>query len=231
MKTKNILYIAGLLLGQSVFSQTLENDTLAMKFGNAVSGEVLNQSVRTNVANTLFGRLKGLYTMQGTSETNVLDDQANFNIRGISTFGNAKPLIIIDGVQRDLENLSLIEIEKVEVLKDAVASAIYGVQGANGAVVITTKRGKSGFHASANYSMSFDTPFRLPEFADAPTYAKAMNEALTLDGLTPRYTEQQIGYFANGTYGELYPNVDWQDMAYRNYGVTPAKTKYFDVTL
>ena len=52
MKTKNILYIAGLLLGQSVFSQTLENDTLAMKFGNAVSGEVLNQSVRTNVANT-----------------------------------------------------------------------------------------------------------------------------------------------------------------------------------
>ena len=58
MKTKNILYIAGLLLGQSVFSQTLENDTLAMKFGNAVSGEVLNQSVRTNVANTLFGRLK-----------------------------------------------------------------------------------------------------------------------------------------------------------------------------
>lgn len=220
MKTKNILYIAGLLLGQSVFAQTLENDTLAMKFGNAVSGEVLNQSVRTNMANTLFGRLKGLYTMQSSSETNVLDDQANFNIRGISTFGNAKPLIIIDGVQRDLENLSLIEIEKVEVLKDAVASAIYGVQGANGAVVITTKRGKSGFHASANYSMSFDTPFRLPEFADAPTYAKAMNEALALDGLAPRYTEKEIGYFANGTYAELYPNVDWQDMAYRNYGVT-----------
>lgn len=95
-----------------MFAQTLENDTLAMKFGNAVSGEVLNQSVRTNMANTLFGRLKGLYTMQSTSETNVLDDQANFNIRGISTFGNAKPLIIIDGVQRDLENLSLIEIEK-----------------------------------------------------------------------------------------------------------------------
>lgn len=129
-------------------------------------------------------------------------------------------MIIIDGVQRDLENLSLIEIEKVEVLKDAVASAIYGVQGANGAVVITTKRGKSGFHASANYSMSFDTPFRLPEFADAPTYAKAMNEALALDGLAPRYTEKEIGYFANGTYAELYPNVDWQDMAYRNYGVT-----------
>lgn len=220
MKTRNILYIAGLLFGQSVLAQTMENDSLAMKFGNAVSGDVLNQSVRTNVANTLFGRLKGLYTMQNTSETNVLDDQASFNIRGISTFGNAAPLIIVDGVQRDLENLSLIEIEKVEVLKDAVASAMYGVQGANGAVVITTKRGKSGFHASANYSMSFDTPFRLPEFADAATYAKAMNEALTLDGLSPRYSDKEIEYFSNGMYKEVYPNVDWQDMAYRNYGVT-----------
>lgn len=220
MKTRNILYIAGLLFGQSVLAQTMENDSLAIKFGNAVSGDVLNQSVRTNVANTLFGRLKGLYTMQNTADTNVLDDQANFNIRGISTFGNAVPLIIVDGVQRDLENLSLIEIEKVEVLKDAVASAMYGVQGANGAVVITTKRGKSGFHASANYSMSFDTPFRLPEFADAATYAKAMNEALTLDGLSPRYSDKEIEYFSNGMYKEVYPNVDWQDMAYRNYGVT-----------
>lgn len=220
MKTRDILYIAGLLLGQSVFAQTLENDSLAMKFGNAVSGDVLNQSVRTNVANTLFGRLKGLYTMQGSSETNVLDDQASFNIRGISTFGNAKPLIIVDGVQRDLENLSLIEIEKVEVLKDAVASAMYGVQGANGAILITTKRGKSGFHASANYSMSFDTPFRLPEFADAATYASAMNEALTLDGLSPRYSVEEIEYFKNGAYREIYPDVDWQDVAYRNYGVT-----------
>lgn len=228
MKTRNILYIAGLLFGQSVLAQTMENDSLAMKFGNAVSGDVLNQSVRTNVANTLFGRLKGVYTMQNTSDTNVLDDQASFNIRGISTFGNATPLIIVDGVQRDLENLSLIEIEKVEVLKDAVASAMYGVQGANGAIVITTKRGKSGFHASANYSMSFDTPFRLPKFADAATYAKAMNEALTLDGLSPRYSEKEIEYFSNGMYKEVYPNVDWQDMAYRNYGVTHRANVEFD---
>lgn len=220
MKTRNILYIVGLLFAQSAVAQTLENDTLAIKFGNAVSGDVLNQSVRTNVANTLFGRLKGLYTMQNTSETNVLDDQANFNIRGISTFGNAKPLIIVDGVQRDLENISLIEIEKVEVLKDAVASAMYGVQGANGAIVITTKRGNEGFHAAANYSMSFDTPFRLPEFADAATYATAMNEALVLDGLSPRYSDKQIGYFRDGTNRELYPDVDWQEMAYRDYGVT-----------
>ena len=220
MKTRNIIYLAGLLFVQSGFSQTAETDSLAFKFGNAVSGDVLNQSVRTNVANTLFGRLKGLYTMQQSSDPNVLDDQAKFNIRGISTFGNAAPLVLVDGVQRDLENLSLNEIEKVEVLKDAVASAMYGVQGANGAILITTKRGKNGFRASANYSMSFDTPFRLPEFADAATYAAAMNEALKMDGLSPRYSDTEIGYFRDGTNRELYPNVNWQEMAYRNYGVT-----------
>ena len=220
MKAKNIVFIAGLLFAQNGFGQMAEVDSLAYKFGDAVNGETLRKSVRTNVANTLFGRLKGLYSMQRTSDPNVLDDQASFNIRGISTFGNAAPLVIVDGVQRDLENLSLTDIEHVEVLKDAVASAMYGVQGANGAVIITTKRGRSGFRASANYSMSFDTPFRLPEFADAATYATAMNEALTLDGSSPRYNPKEIEYFRNGTNRELYPDVDWQDMAYRNYGVT-----------
>ena len=73
---------------------------------------------------------------------------------GISTFGTATPLILVDGVQRSIENLTLAEIERVEVLKDAVSSAMYGVQGANGAVLITTKRGKEGFRAAANYRVS-----------------------------------------------------------------------------
>lgn len=220
MKTRNILCLLSLLLAYNVFAQTSEVDSLAFKFGNAVNGETLRKSVNSNVANTLYGRLTGLYAMQQSSETNVLDANAKFNIRGLCTLGNSSPLVIVDGVQRDLENLSLVEIEKVEILKDAVASAIYGVQGADGAIVITTKRGKSGFRASANYSMSFDTPFRLPEFADAATYASAMNEALTLDGLPERYSPVEIEYFRNGTNRELYPDVNWQDVAYRNFGVT-----------
>ena len=220
MKTRNIICVAGLLFVQAGMAQPIEKDTLALKFGNVVSGETINRSVRTNPANALFGQLTGLYMMQTAAETNVLDDQATFRIRGISTFGTATPLILVDGVQRSIENLTLAEIERVEVLKDAVSSAMYGVQGANGAVLITTKRGKEGFRAAANYRVSFDTPFRLPEFADAATYASAMNEALTLDGLSPRYSDTEIGYFRNGMNRELYPNVDWQDMAYRNYGMT-----------
>lgn len=220
MKTRNIICVAGLLFAQSAISQSIEKDTLALKFGNAVGGVTINRSVRTNPANALFGQLKGLYVMQDASEPNVLDDETTFRIRGISTFGNAAPLVLVDGVQRSIENLTLIEIERVEVLKDAVASAMYGVQGANGAVLITTKRGTEGFRASANYRMSFDTPFRLPEFADAATYAGAMNEALSLDGLLPRYSDTEIGYFRNGANRELYPDINWLDMAYRNYGIT-----------
>lgn len=220
MKTRNIIGIAGLLFAQASLAQSVENDTLAFKFGNAVSGVTINQAVRTNPTNALFGQLKGLYVMQSSSDANVLDDQATFKIRGISTFGNATPLVLIDGVQRSIENLTLTEIERVEVLKDAVAAAMFGVQGANGAILITTKRGVEGFKASANYKVSFDTPFRLPKFADAVTYANAMNEALRMDGLPQRYSDVEIGYFRDGTNRELYPNVNWQDMAYRNYGIT-----------
>lgn len=203
-----------------VMAQIHENDSLAFVFGDAVSGEQLKKSVRSNPSNSLFGQLRGLYTMQSTDEYNGIDITANFNIRGLSTFGSSTPLVIIDGVQRDIENLNLTEIDRIEVLKDAVASALYGVQGANGAIVITTKRGKDGFSASADYSCSFDTPFRMPEFADAVTYANALNEALTLDGIDPRYSEKEIGWFADGTNRELYPDVNWQDMAYRKYGMS-----------
>lgn len=220
-KTINIACISAFLLTQTgVMAQIHESDSLAFVFGDAVSGEQLKKSVHSNPSNSLFGQLRGLYTMQSTDEYNGIDITANFNIRGLSTFGSSTPLVIIDGVQRDIENLSLTEIDRIEVLKDAVASALYGVQGANGAIVITTKRGKDGFRASADYSYSFDTPFRMPEFADAVTYANALNEALTLDGLSPRYSEKEIGWFADGTNRELYPNVNWQDMAYRKYGMS-----------
>ena len=220
MKTRNIICLTALMFVQSGFAQTSSADSLAYKFGDAVSGEVLNKTVRSNVGNSLFGRIKGLYAMQESSMPNVFDTQAKFNIRGISTFGNAAPLVLIDGVQRDLEALELIEVESVEVVKDAVALALYGVQGANGAILVKTKRGKMGFRASANYSVSFDTPFRLPKFADASTYATMMNEALINDGLDRRYSDTEIGYMKDGTNRELYPDVDWQGTAYRDYGMT-----------
>ena len=140
--------------------------------------------------------------MQGTNGTNIFDDAPKFNIRGLSTLGNSNPLIIIDGIERDINNLSLHEIGSVSVLTNAVASAMYGVRGANGVIQITTKRGKTGTNASVNYSYGLTTPYRMPKFADAATYASAVNEALANDGiLTPRYTAQEIDYFKSGEHG------------------------------
>lgn len=221
MKTKNIICAIGLLWVQTSLAQHIEKDSLALHFGTAVKGETLEQSNETNAANTLFGRLSGLYVMQAGGGTNVLDHQATFNIRGISTFGSAEPLVLIDGVERNIENLAISEIESVKVLKNAVSAAIYGVRGANGVVLITTKRGTLGFRATANYKASFNTPFRLPKFVDAGTYAEAVNEAMSLDGMAKgRYNDVELAYFRNGTNRELYPNVDWQDVAYRDFGVT-----------
>lgn len=214
---KILLLGVTLLTGFSAWAA--ERDSLAFRFGNAVSGDVLERSSEVNIANSLFGQLSGLYVMQSTDGTNVLDYQASMNIRGISTFGNATPLILVDGIERDMANLTVAEIERVEVLKDAVASAIYGIRGANGVVLITTKRGSQGFKASVNYKASFDKPFRLPEFVDSYTYAGLLNEALELDGLSPRYSPRELEYFRDGTNPELYPNVDWQNMAYRDYAM------------
>lgn len=226
--TRNIICLATLLLAQHTSAQIFRQDSMATRFGAAVSGEVLNKAVRTNVANTLFGQIKGLYVMQAAAEPNVLDDQATFNIRGISTSGNAAPMVLIDGIERNIEQLTTAEIDRVEVLDNAVASALYGVRGANGAVLIVTKRGHSGFCSSIDYQCSFDTPFRLPEFENAANYASLMNEALSLDGLPARYSDREIAFYADGSNPELFPNVDWQDMAYRKYGMTHQANAQFE---
>ncbi len=220
---------AMLFVHAGLVAQPLQRDSLAFAFGEAVRGETLRKSSHPNPSNSVFGYLKGLYTMQSTDEYNGIDVSASFNLRGIATFGTATPLVLIDGVQRDLDNLSMVEIDRIEVLKDAVASALYGVQGANGAILITTRRGKAGFRVSADYSCTFDTPYRMPEFADAATYALALNEALALDGITtPRYSDREIGWFRDGYNRELYPDVDWQRMAYRNYGMSHNANVTFD---
>ena len=217
----NIICALCILLFQNSYAQSVKIDTISLHIGDVVNGKTLNQSIETNPANALFGQISGLYVMQSNDGTNVLDNQASFNIRGISTFGNSAPLVLVDGVERDIATLSISEIANVRVLKDAVSSALYGVSGANGVILITTKRGHKGFNATANYKFSINTPFRLPKMADAATYGNMVNEAMVLDGLTPfKYSTKELGYLKDGTNRELYPNVDWIDQAYRAYGET-----------
>ena len=183
---------------------------------STVSCDDIERSVN-NPANALYGKLAGLYVMQ--NETAAWNNDPTFFIRGLATLNNTTPLILVDGFERPLRSLSLEEIESVSVLKDAASLAIYGMRGANCIILVTTKRGLSqGMHAKVSYQFGVDTPFRLPEMADANQYAAAMNEALYYDGLRRRYSEADLNDIRTGANPEMFPNVNWWDEAVRSAG-------------
>ncbi len=208
------------MVSTAVVAQESGNNIANSQFGSSVQSDVIGKSSETNVNNALYGQLAGLYVMQNTNTTNVLDTEATFYVRGNSTLNSTTPLILIDGIERDQSNIAISEVAKVEVLKDAVASAIYGVKGANGVILITTKRGSDGFRANVSYSTSFDTAFRTPEFVDAATYVTLMNQALEYEGSDPYFSDNEVAAYVNGTNREVYPDIDWQDAAYRTFGRT-----------
>ena len=124
-------------------------------------------------------------------------------IRGKNSVNAAEPLVIVDGVPGSMNTIDPADIESLTVLKDASSAAIYGVQAANGVILITTKKGKKGERASVSYSGSvgWSTPTMRPKFLGSADYAMLYNEALLNDNpnATPRYTENDIELFRNGT--------------------------------
>lgn len=144
---------------------------------SSVKGAELQQSPNVNISNSLVGRIPGIIAVNNSGEPGY--DGSRIFIRGRSTLGNSNPLVVIDGFPRDgFERMNPNDIESVSILKDA-AAAIYGSRAANGVILVTTKRGKGGKPTlSYGFNQSFVTPTRLPEMADAPTYAKVVNEIL-----------------------------------------------------
>lgn len=138
----------------------------------------LKQSPTANINNALAGRLPGLIANQYSGgEPGV--DRSELFIRGKSTYGNQSAIVIVDGVERDMSYLAPEEIETFTILKDASATAAYGIRGANGVIVITTKRGKAAEKASVNFkaSMGFNKPIKFPEYLGSSDYAMLYNEA------------------------------------------------------
>ena len=172
------------------------------------------------LSNNLAGKLSGVIGIQRSGEPGY--DDSNFWIRGISTFsGSNKPLILVDGVERDLDNVDVAEIESFSVLKDASASAMYGVRGANGVIVITTKRGKIGApQVRFHMEHSINEPTQLPEFLNAPDYMTLLNELARQDGTAQPFTQQQIDRTRSGYDPDLYPNVNWVDAITKDYAYT-----------
>jgi TonB-linked SusC/RagA family outer membrane protein len=189
---------------------------------SAVRGSEVLKSPAMNVSNSLAGRLPGLVTVTPSSEPGY--DGTILRIRGLNTLNNNGPLIVVDGIPgRSLERLDPSTIENISVLKDASA-AIYGAQAANGVILITTKRGKAGKPIiTMSYNHGYGRPTRIPQMADAPTYATMLNEINAYAGKAPVYSQAQIETFRNGTDPWNYPNTDWFNEVLRpwsmqNYG-------------
>ncbi len=185
---------------------------------STVSTEQLTQSPQANISNALTGRMTGLIAVQRSGEPG--EDESTIRIRGIGTFtGSQDPLIMVDGIEaQSYNNIDPNEIESISILKDASATAVYGVRGANGVLLITTKRGKEGkpkISLTSNFAISKFANF--PENMGSYDYTRLYNEALKYDsyitgGYTPRYSDDEIAKYKSGDYPILYPSTNWKEL-------------------
>ena len=168
-----------------------------------------------SVANLLGGKVAGVFTMQSSGEPG--QNISEFWVRGIGTFGaSSGALVLIDGLEGDINKIDPADIESFSVLKDASATAVYGVRGANGVVLINTKRGEEGklkITARANWSLS--RLRRVPEYLRAYDYALLVNEAEVVRGNSPLYKDVDLTIIKNHLDPDLYPDVNWQDEVLR----------------
>lgn len=178
----------------------------------SVSNKDIVKSANSDFQTSLYGRLPGLTVAQTTGQPGK--EMVNMYLRGISTFGDSSPLVLIDGVPREgLGNLDNNEVENVTVLKDAASTAVFGVRGANGVILVTTRRGEEGktqLNASATYSMQsvIYRGYRLHSWE----YADLMNLRNANSGMSPAFTDWQIEQYKDGSNPVFFPDRDvWSD--------------------
>ncbi len=171
----------------------------------------------TSVSAGLQGLLPGVTVTQRSGQPG--SDNGTIRVRGTGTFNVADPMVIVDGVESTMNDIDANDIESISVLKDAASSAIYGSKAANGVILITTKRGKTG-KAVVNYSGNFgwQSATELPEYCSSAEYARLTNQARINAGLPILYTDEQIRKYEDGSDPDNYPNTDWQDLFYTESG-------------
>lgn len=183
-----------------------------------ITAEELGRTSAISLADALYGKLLGLTAIQNTGFKGEEGRGASFNIRGIQTTGETDILILVDGVERPIDRITVEEVESVTVLRDAAAVAMYGHEGINGVLLVKTKRGQadSGFHfkAGASHKIQFDP--KMAEMVGAYDYARALNIARINDGNTPAYTDAELQKFLDGSDPFVYPDVNWKDEVFKN---------------
>lgn len=175
------------------------------------------QSPVANVTNSLAGRLTGVTTVQASGQPGA--NGSVINIRGAATYGNSSAIVIVDGIERpDFGQLDPNEIESISVLKDASSTAIFGIRGANGVILVTTRSGKVGKPVvSYSGNASIQTYTGIPKALSAYDNALLINEANRNDNLTETWTAEELQKFKDGSDPLGYPNVNWFDYVTKKY--------------
>lgn len=180
----------------------------------------LQTGTTRSLSNNLIGNIGGIIGAQRSGEPGY--DGSEYWIRGISTFvsGAARnPLVLIDGIERSLDNIDVSEIESFSVLKDASATAVYGVRGANGVILITTKRGKAGKTlVRVNVEQGITQAVKIPEFLGSADYMQLLNDISTQNGGKTLYDPQRIENTRMRVDDDLYPDVNWLEAVSKDYG-------------
>lgn len=185
-----------------------------------VNPDHLKANPTSSLTNALAGNVPGVMAMMQSGQPGK--NISEFWIRGISTFGGGQgALVLVDNIERDINDINIEDIESFSVLKDAAVTAIYGSRGANGVILITTKRGKEGkINIDFKDETIYNTRTITPEFEDGPTYASLLNEARITRNNEPIYREEELEILRLGLDPDLYPNVDWRSLLLKDGAMT-----------
>ncbi len=206
-----------------------KKESVVGAIGVAKSDEIRTQGNVVNLKEALTGAIPGLSVLTTSGLAGGGDSritrETEMLIRGRTTWNDASPLILVDGVERDMDDIDVNDVESVSVLKDASATAVFGVKGGNGVVLITTKRGLEGkaqFTLEGEYSMEswakIVEPADLLSAIDGFNYAVERTRRIDQSGrLGNYYSDEVIGYFRDNTYPYAYPNNDWLDIAFKDF--------------
>ncbi|SDE23757.1 SusC/RagA family TonB-linked outer membrane protein [Pedobacter soli] len=180
-----------------------------------VNVDQLKSNPSTSMADALAGVVPGIQAMQTSGRPGSISE---FWVRSISTFGASNAaLVLIDGFERDMNEINVEDVESFSVLKDASATAMYGSRGANGVILIKTKRGKEGkVNINAKVEGFYNQLTKLPEFVDGYTYASMANEAKIVRNQEPLFSKSELEVLRLGLDPDLFPNVDWMDVILRD---------------
>ncbi|RAV30673.1 SusC/RagA family protein [Sinomicrobium soli] len=187
---------------------------------STVNVDDMKSNPTSSLSNALAGNVPGIMGMMQSGQPGK--NISEFWIRGISTFGGGtNPLVLVDNIERDLNELNIEDIQSITVLKDAAETAMYGSKGANGVILITTKRGSAG-KIKINFKDEFiyNTRTMTPDFVDGVTYASLLNESRITRNEAPIYQPEELEILRLGLDPDLYPNVDWKNLLLRDGAMT-----------